>query len=88
MYVDDKTIQLPEEEWFVSKNDGKVKKSLGEANADIQIVNFDRNSQPYYVLISPDGVVLAQPRAYDKNTDEFVKFLEQGLEKFRELQEN
>ena len=86
MYVDDKTIQLPENEWFVSKKDGKVKKTLGEANADIQIVNFDRNSQPYYVLITPDGEVLAPPRAYDLDADEFLKFLEQGLKRFQDLQ--
>lgn len=82
MYVDDKTIQLPEKEWFKSKNDGKIKKTLGEANADIQIVNFNRNAQPYYVLVNPDGTVLSEPRGYDKDVDEFVKFLEHGLEEF------
>ncbi len=82
MYVDDKEIKLPEEEWFKSKNDGKIKKTLGEANADIQIVNFNRNAQPYYVLITPDGKVLAEPRGYNLNPDEFVVFLEKGLAEF------
>jgi thiol:disulfide interchange protein DsbD len=85
MYVDDKSIKLPEDEWFKSKNDGKVKKTLGEANADIQIVNFNRNAQPYYVLVTPDGQVLAQPRGYDLDADEFLKFLESGLAEFEKL---
>lgn len=85
MYVDDKKIKLPEEEWFKSKNDGKIKKTLGEVNADIQIVNFEKNSQPYYVLITPDGRVLTEPRTYDLDPDEFVEFLESGLAEFEKL---
>ncbi len=88
MYVDDKKIELPESEWFKSKNDGKVKKTLGEANADIQIVNFNKNSQPYYVLISPDGEVLAKPRTYDLDSDEFVEFLKSGLDKFNGVEDS
>ncbi len=82
LYVDDKNIKLPEEEWFKSKNDGKIKKTLGEVNADIQIVNFNRNAQPYYVLITPEGKVLAEPRGYDLDPDAFVEFLKKGLEEF------
>lgn len=85
MYVDDKNIKLPEDEWFKSKNDGKIKKTLGQANADIQIVNFNKNAQPYYVLITPDGKVLAQPRGYDLDQDKFVEFLENGLKEFEKI---
>jgi len=85
MYVDDKEIELPEEDWFKSKNDGKIKKKLGEANADIQIVNFEKNAQPYYVLISPNGEVLVKPRTYDLDPDEFVEYLEAGLAEFEKL---
>ncbi|HOZ29876.1 MAG TPA: cytochrome c biogenesis protein CcdA [Bacteroidales bacterium] len=86
MYVDDKEIELPEEEWFKSKNDGRMKKTLGQVNADIQIVNFNKNAQPYYVLISPDGKVLAQPRVYNLDADKFVEFLENGLKEFEKIQ--
>jgi thiol:disulfide interchange protein DsbD len=85
MYVDDKKIELPEEEWFKSKNDGKMKKTLGQVNADIQIVNFNKNAQPYYVLITPDGKVLAQPRGYDLDADKFVEFLDSGLKEFEKI---
>jgi len=38
LYVDDKT-ELPEAEWITSRYDGKVKKTIGKKNADIQIAN-------------------------------------------------
>jgi thiol:disulfide interchange protein len=82
MYVDDKKIEFPENEWFTSTRDNKLKKSLGKQNADIQIVNFNTNSQPYYVLIDCNGVVLAEPRVYNLDVDGFVKFLEEGKKAF------
>jgi thiol:disulfide interchange protein len=85
LYVDDKKIDLPEVEWIKSKKDGKVKKTLGDFNADIQVVNFNVNAQPYYVLLSPDGHVLAEPFDYDLDPDKFVEFLESGLAEFEKL---
>lgn len=82
LYVDEKSIELPEEKWFSSSNDGKIKKKLGDVNADIQIVNFNTNTQPYYVLISPDGKVLAEPMTYELNPEKFLNFLNKGIEEF------
>jgi thiol:disulfide interchange protein DsbD len=79
LYVDDKK-KLPEEEWIVSKYDGKTKKTVGAKFADLQIERWNVNAQPYYVLLNPDGKMLAQPKAYDLNVDHFVKFLKKGLE--------
>lgn len=80
LYIDEKTVNLPEEKQFISSNDNKPKKKLGEANADIQIVNFKTNTQPYYIIISPDGKVLTEPMGYNTNVDEFVSFLKKGIE--------
>ena len=49
LYVDDKT-ELPETEWYTSKYDNKVKKTIGKQNADLQITNLNNNAQPFYVL--------------------------------------
>lgn len=84
LYVDDKT-QLPESEWFTSKYDGKVKKTIGKQNADLQITNLDNNAQPFYVLLGTDERVLAWPYGYNRSVEEFVKFLETGKRKFKEL---
>jgi thiol:disulfide interchange protein DsbD len=81
LYVDDKT-ELPENEWVTSKYDGKVKKSIGKIYADLQISRFNVNSQPYYVLLDTSGNLLAPPRAYNLNVDEFVKWMDSGLSAF------
>ncbi len=82
LYVDEKSVKLAEEEWFTSSNDGKIKKTLGEANADMQIVNFKTNTQPFYVLMDSDGKVLTEPMTYNSNPEEFLSFLKRGIEKF------
>lgn len=82
LYVDDKTI-LPENEWITSTRDGKVKKSLGKKNADFQMTRFGTNAQPYYVLLDNNGKELNTPKAYDLNADNFVLFLDEGLEAYK-----
>ena len=82
LYVDDKKVKIPEKEWFTSSLDGKVKKKLGKQNSDIQAFNFGKNSQPYYVILDHKGVVLTEPREFDSDIDEFIKFLEDGKKEF------
>lgn len=84
LYVDDKT-ELPEELWFTSRYDNKVKKTIGKQNADLQITNLDNNAQPFYVLVGKDERVLAWPYSYDRSVDKFVQFLESGKKKYKEL---
>nr|MBC8313864.1 thioredoxin family protein [Bacteroidota bacterium] len=81
LYVDDRT-ELPEEEWIISTVDGKVKKTIGKKNADFQVDRFNVNAQPYYVLLDTNENMLVQPRAYDKDIDGFVEFLDRGKEAF------
>jgi thiol:disulfide interchange protein DsbD len=85
LYVDDKT-QLPENEWITSKYDKKIKKTIGAKNADIQISKFNNNAQPYYCLLDNEGNLLIEPKAYDLNPDNFVKFLDTGKARFQKGQ--
>lgn len=82
LYVDDKT-KLPKDEWVTSSYDGKVKKTIGKKYADFQISRFNINAQPYYVLLDTNGELLVEPKAYDLNIDQFVAFLDRGIEKFK-----
>jgi thiol:disulfide interchange protein len=84
LYVDDKT-ELPESEWYTSKTDSKIKKTIGKQNADLQISNLNNNAQPFYVLVGKDERVLAWPKAYDKSVENFVKFLESGKKTYNAL---
>jgi thiol:disulfide interchange protein DsbD len=84
LYVDDKT-ELPESEWYTSKYDNKVKKTIGKQNADLQIANLNNNAQPFYVLVGKDERVLVSPYGYDKSVEGFLRFLDEGKKKFQEL---
>jgi len=84
LYVDDKT-ELPETEWYESKYDKKVKKTIGKQNADLQITNLNNNAQPFYVLVGTDERVLVSPKPYDLSVENFVKFLDEGKAKFKSV---
>ncbi len=81
LYVDDKTV-LPENEWYTSTYDKKVKKTIGKQNADLQIAKLNNNAQPFYVIVGLDEHVLVPPKPYDLNVNNFVKFLESGKAEF------
>lgn len=84
LYVDDKTV-LPENQWYTSAYDRKVKKTIGKQNSDLQITNLNNNAQPFYVLIGKDERVLVSPKPYDLSVENFVSFLDEGKKKFTEV---
>lgn len=87
LYVDEK-MDLPEDKWYTSEYDNKLKKTMGKQNADLQIRWYGNNAQPFYVLLDPTDPQhpLVTPIAYNKNIADFVRFLEEGLTTFREDQ--
>lgn len=70
-------------EAFYSVKQNKKLRTTGSMWQDFQIANFDQNSQPLYVLISPDEEVLAAPRGYHSDVDEYSEFLECGLTTYK-----
>lgn len=83
LYVDDKSIDLAEDEWVTSTFDGKIKKSLGKKNADYQVTKFGVNAQPYYVIMNSDEEMVVKPQGYNLDRDNFLKFLDSGVEAFK-----
>ncbi|ODS80298.1 MAG: disulfide bond formation protein DsbD [Cytophagaceae bacterium SCN 52-12] len=81
LYVDDKT-RLPEAEWYTSSFDRRIKKTIGARNADIQIVRYNNNAQPYYCIVDHEGNLLVPPVDYDLDPLRFVSFLESGKKAF------
>jgi len=76
LYTDDRTT-LDEKDWITSPVDGKVKKTLGKKNLDLEISKYNTNSIPFHVIIEPDGTEYKLNVTFD--TNEFKTFLEQGL---------
>jgi len=81
LYVDDKT-ELTADKQAISAFSGKKIKTIGNKWSDYQAARFNANSQPFYVLLDPDGKFLAQPQGADYNVDRFSHFLETGLKAF------
>lgn len=81
LYMDDKT-ELPQSEWYVSNYDQREKKTNGGQNADLQIVKYNNNAQPFYCIVDHNGHLLVPPKDYDLNPNNFVIFLDTGKEKF------
>ena len=79
LYVDDKK-KLDNIKRSTSRND-RIK-TVGDIWADLQIVNFQQNSQPLYVLMTPDEKVLAKPRGYKEGVKEYDQFLQCGLDAY------
>ncbi len=83
LYVDDKSIELPKNEWVTSTFDGEVKDMYGTKWADYQTTRFKMNAQPQYVLLNNENELIAKPRKYNMDVKAYVKFLEDGLEEYK-----
>lgn len=81
LYVDDKVIEMPKEQWYTNKA-GREVKLLGKKNAEIQIEKFGANAQPYYVILDADGNLLVPAHAYDLDIASYIKFLDAGVAAF------
>lgn len=81
LYVDDKK-ELPEKEITTSKFTGKKLKTIGNKWSDLEASIYNKNSQPYYVLIDHKGKLLAQPVGFT-DVESYNTFLEEGLCRFK-----
>ena len=77
LYTDDKQ-KVPESEWFTTPA-GKTLKTLGSINSYIARTRFEVNAQPNYLILSPEGEVLAGPRGYNLSIPGFIDFLDSPL---------
>jgi thiol:disulfide interchange protein DsbD len=77
LYTDDKSA-LPEDEWITSELDGKVKKTMGKKNLDLEIAKYQTNTIPYHAIIKPDGT--GHELGVTFNDEEFMSFIQQGLQ--------
>lgn len=91
LYVDEKTL-LPEElqeTVDIVTRDGNVKKkkikTIGNKWSTLQSLTFANNTQPLYVLMSPDEELLAHPIGYSyaKNVNNYINYLNCGLDAFK-----
>lgn len=85
LYVDDRE-KLPEsEQTSVDMGNGQKKKirTIGDRWSMFQQINFNNNSQPHYVLLTPDGKVINTPVSGYMDKEDFKKFLQCGIDFYK-----
>ena len=84
LYVDDRTNLNGDEIILLRDKYGneKILDKVGEKWSAFQTLNFQNNSQPYYVLLSPNLDILNKPIQYT-DTDTYYDWLIDGLNKFK-----
>ncbi len=77
LYTDDKT-KLPEDEWITTE-EGKVLKTIGELNVYFEIQKFNTFATPWYILLDKDENILTEPIGKELNVENYLAFLKRGL---------
>ena len=81
LYGDDQR-ELPKEEQYVSKSGSEVT-TIGKKWREYQIERYNINAQPYYVILDTEGKDISKPVGYTPNVEEYKKWLELGILKFK-----
>ena len=84
LHVDDRT-PLPEPQRVMVNGKERPLRSVGDMWSYLESYKFGSISQPFYVLLTPDGKPLAQSYGYDEDTDKYLRFLKLGLAKYKQL---
>tara|TARA_Y100001934_G_scaffold93778_1_gene115819 strand:- start:10901 stop:12835 length:1935 start_codon:yes stop_codon:yes gene_type:complete len=84
LYVDDRSALSRDEIIVLRDKNGneKILNKVGEKWSAFQTVNFKNNSQPYYVLLSPNLDLLNKPLQYT-DTDTYFSWLDEGLKNYK-----
>ncbi|RZN83411.1 MAG: DUF255 domain-containing protein [Winogradskyella sp.] len=85
LYVDDKKELSEAEQFDYLRANGTVKtiETIGDKWATLQTINFQNNSQPYYVLLNHDLELLNTTNAYEPNAETYFEWLNTGLKNFK-----
>ena len=80
LYVDDRDLLAKEDQFTLEYTSGRIRKieTIGQKWAAFQAINFNSVAQPHYILMMPDGTVLAPPQQYT-DIPTYLKWLKSGL---------
>ncbi len=82
LMVDDKTPLANIE--TVTENGREMRlRTVGDKWSYLQRYKFGANAQPFHVLLDADGTPLNGSYSYNEDVAEYVKFLNQGLERWK-----
>lgn len=82
LYVDDKT-PLPEMVKVMENGKETRLRTVGDRWSYLQRMKFGCNAQPYYFILDNDGHVIAPPRSYNEDVEEYTKWLKTALSTYQ-----
>ena len=85
VWSDDKVLKMLREDFVICAlyvdDNTKLKsgETLGKLNCSLAQKMWNINSHPAYVILCPDGTrVIAGPRGYNRDIEDYIKFLNKG----------
>ena len=80
LYVDDREPLAKEDQFTLEYTLGRIRniETIGQKWAAFQAINFNSVAQPHYILMMPDGTVLAPPQQYT-DIPTYLQWLQNGL---------
>lgn len=85
LYVDERT-PLPTEKQYYSEILGQKIRNIGNYWAEFQAKHYGTNSQPYYVIVGHESLEpLNRPEAYNTNVEAYLRWMDEGISRFRNL---
>lgn len=85
LYVDDDSKL---DDVYTSEHSNKKLRNVGNKWADFQIVNFQQNSQPLYVMTTNNQEVITRPRPFTEGVDSYLEFLRCSMSENRTIMSN
>jgi len=85
LYVDDKKELTEDDKFQYLRANGTLKniETIGDKWGTLQTINFQNNSQPYYVLVDHNMELLNVTNAYEPDADAYLEWLKTGLKNFK-----
>ena len=81
LYVDDKTA-LPQPVEVEVNGQKRTLRTIGDKWSHLQATKFGANTQPFYVLLDENGKPLGPSRSYDEDIQEYIHWLDAGLQQY------
>lgn len=82
LYVDDKR-KLPEDKQIMSElKEGKKLKYIGQKWSEFQILKYEQNTQPLYIIVDSEEESMNKPTGYDPDVPLYIKWLNEGIDKY------
>ena len=84
LHVDDRT-PLPRPQRVTVNGRERILRSVGDVWSYLESYKFGSVSQPFYVLLTPEGRPLTHSYGYDEDVDKYLRYLKAGLERYKKL---